>query len=1066
MLKRMVSLALAILLLVTCLPVGQVRAEDIPYFYWPVDISIALSCGFNGYDGHKGMDFSCVKGTPVYAAAAGTVKILDYGCTGSHYISAEEYKCKYGTSCAAYCATNIGSYGGWANHIVIDHGNGYYTRYAHMMSGSWTVNNGDWVEAGTLIGYTSNTGYTTGKTGYHLHFEVFTYADGKMVRHDAYGKGWLHKEKPSVSNSAADLGTDFYAPILNKEHWKIIENSDGVVQTANETGTANQLWWFERQSDGSYYIRSCVDGTFLDVYGAYTDMGTTVQTCWETGSPAQRWFIYEDGDGYVLRTALNDYVLDLPNNDPTNGNTLQIWERNGTGAQRWAIYRGEECKLTAPILSVNVGDSASSTKFTWNEVYGERCYDVKIWKDTLWEGDAYHVKWGASSGYEVVLPAGLYHAYVDAGHEFEGYMSNVVTFSVQDPPAISTSESDIKLTLGETDWQTIEITMDGYYDSAYTYSASKNNDNISWEWGTLVNGAAPITIIGVKPGEAVLTIDLIDKETEYILDSCSIHVVVECAHEDKLCISAKEADCVNPGNNQYYVCNICNEVLKADGKTKTTVDDEIIEATGHSYASVVTDPACTEQGYTTYTCDTCTDSYIDSYVDALGHSFTNYIPDGNAACTADGTKTAKCDRCDATETVTDVGSKIGHSMGDWYEIKAPACTEKGAEQSDCANCGHYETREVNAKGHSYDYAVTTPTCTEQGYTTHSCEVCGDSYIDSYVDALGHSYTSAVTAPTCTEQGYTTHTCVNCNVSYTDSYIEATGHSYSYTVSKEPTQNADGVLTGKCSTCEDTTTLTLPKLSTADYTYKVTKEPSYTEDGVGSYTWNTDAYGKIIITVSIPKLTAPETDAKITVSSQTAIVGQQVEVTISLENNPGIASMQLTIGYDADVMTLVGVTDAGKLGDAVHSDNLSACPYTLTWANDLATENYTYNGEIVTLVFRVAEDAQPGDYAVTVRYDYDNFDIFNVDGEEVLFAAVNGSVRVTDVLLGDVNSDGKVNTQDRMILTRYLAKWTGYAEDTINLTAADVNCDGKVNTLDRMVLTRYLAKWTGYEELGG
>ena len=59
----------------------------------------------------------------------------------------------------------------------------------------------------------------------------------------------------------------------------------------------------------------------------------------------------------------------------------------------------------------------------------------------------------------------------------------------------------------------------------------------------------------------------------------------------------------------------------------------------HDYSSQVVDPTCTEQGYTTHTC-ACGDSYVDTYVNALGHSFTNYVSDGNATCTQDGTKTA------------------------------------------------------------------------------------------------------------------------------------------------------------------------------------------------------------------------------------------------------------------------------------------------------------------------------------------------------------------------------------------------------------------------------------------
>jgi len=75
-----------------------------------------------------------------------------------------------------------------------------------------------------------------------------------------------------------------------------------------------------------------------------------------------------------------------------------------------------------------------------------------------------------------------------------------------------------------------------------------------------------------------------------------------------------------------------------------------------------------------------------------------------------------------------------------------------------------------------------------------------------------------------------------------------------------------------------------------------------------------------------------------------------------------------------------------------------------------------------------------------------------------------SFDVKDTICGDVDGDGKVNTKDRMDLTRYLAGMTGYTADKIDMTAADVNCDGRVNAQDRMILTRYLAQWTAYPEL--
>lgn len=73
--------------------------------------------------------------------------------------------------------------------------------------------------------------------------------------------------------------------------------------------------------------------------------------------------------------------------------------------------------------------------------------------------------------------------------------------------------------------------------------------------------------------------------------------------------------------------------------------------------------------------------------EAQGHSFTSYVSDGNATCTADGTKTAKCDRCDATDTVADTGSKLAHNHNGIVQHKAPTCTQPGVHGGTyCTNC--------------------------------------------------------------------------------------------------------------------------------------------------------------------------------------------------------------------------------------------------------------------------------------------------------------------------------------------------------------------------------------------
>ena len=71
----------------------------------------------------------------------------------------------------------------------------------------------------------------------------------------------------------------------------------------------------------------------------------------------------------------------------------------------------------------------------------------------------------------------------------------------------------------------------------------------------------------------------------------------------------------------------------------------------HSYTAVVTPPTCTEKGYTTHTCS-CGDSYVDTYVDALGHAWDNGTVTKPATATEAGIKTYTCTRCGETKTET------------------------------------------------------------------------------------------------------------------------------------------------------------------------------------------------------------------------------------------------------------------------------------------------------------------------------------------------------------------------------------------------------------------------------
>ncbi len=100
---------------------------------------------------HMGMDLAGPAGTPLYAARGGVVV--------STYT-----ECGVG-SMSDYCGKP--PFGGYGNHVYIDHGDGYKTLYAHMQNVQVSV--GDTVEAGQQIGSEGTSGNSSGP---HLHFEV------------------------------------------------------------------------------------------------------------------------------------------------------------------------------------------------------------------------------------------------------------------------------------------------------------------------------------------------------------------------------------------------------------------------------------------------------------------------------------------------------------------------------------------------------------------------------------------------------------------------------------------------------------------------------------------------------------------------------------------------------------------------------------------------------------------------------------------------------------------------------------------------------------------------------
>ena len=191
-------------------------------------------------------------------------------------------------------------------------------------------------------------------------------------------------------------------------------------------------------------------------------------------------------------------------------------------------------------------------------------------------------------------------------------------------------------------------------------------------------------------------------------------------------------------------------------------------------------------------------------------------------------------------------------------------------------------------------------------------------------------------------------------------------------------------------------------------------------------------------------------AQYKMSNATACAGSNVELIVSIENNPGIISMRNQVEYDASALELVGVEDCKLLAGYTNPSPTINSPYSLRWADSLATQNNTANGNLVKLSFRIKEDTSVGDYVVSVKHN----EARDTMGTKVEFASADATISVIDFLLGDIDNDGEISDWDAILLNRFLADWP----ITINEKAADIDKDGEISDWDAITLERYLAGW--------
>ena len=297
----------------------------------------------------------------------------------------------------------------------------------------------------------------------------------------------------------------------------------------------------------------------------------------------------------------------------------------------------------------------------------------------------------------------------------------------------------------------------------------------------------------------------------------------------------KAAACETDGLKEYY-CGRCKESIKS----------EVIPKTGHSFTNYVKtkDATCIDNAKQTASCDNgCgkTDT-IDIPNTALGHEFLDksYVFNNDAKCEIDGTETAKCTRCEVTDTRTAVGTALEHKFTNYKVTKVATCLENAEETATCDNgCGKTHTREQpnTALGHickNFTHDEGTETCCDLGTKTGTCTRCGMVYTvkedraEYYAphtyerDADGNIvYVYVENSETCTADGIERAYCINDEIRGDDknwnceTYLERTAvgtrHDHSFPdkdterdlffSNNDGTCQRDGTMSAYCKECK-------------------------------------------------------------------------------------------------------------------------------------------------------------------------------------------------------------------------------------------------------------------------
>lgn len=335
------------------------------------------------------------------------------------------------------------------------------------------------------------------------------------------------------------------------------------------------------------------------------------------------------------------------------------------------------------------------------------------------------------------------------------------TVNIKNPAeSVSLNKTTLSLDLSGTKTGALTATVNPSY-STDTVTWSSSNTSVA----TVSNG----TVTALKAGTATIKATAGGK-------SASCTVTVTCGHKNAVETKAKKATCQATGNNAYWTCGDCGQVLKANKTTQTTVAAETLAKVSHSGGTTT----CTAKAI----CSMCGNPYGST----KAHNYA-------AAWKSDATSHWHvCTTCN-----TQKGSQAAHSFS-WVVDKAATEDATGLKHEKCATCGYKRNENTvipkldHAHGDIKHHAAVKATCVKAGtleyWTCGKAKCAGKYYADANCQVELNSITQAINAnnhtgktevkgkveATCAKEGASGDTiCVDCKaVIKKSAIVPATG----------------------------------------------------------------------------------------------------------------------------------------------------------------------------------------------------------------------------------------------------------------------------------------------------